>query len=247
MSSVGSMLREAREKKKLTTDAAARATKIKKDMLEALENDDFTMVPAPTYAKGFLKIYATYLGLDPEEVVGEYLKNHTGDSEQVLVLDVEGKVKTQKDKRLILYAVIGAAAVLLIVIIALAVRGLRPSRKVVATPLQMEILEPSSVTVDGSDLLQPVVQEPPREMELRLKATKDVWVKVVVDGVTVFQNVIKKGGEEFWLGNSGFTMRVGRPDAVNLTLDGNPITISGKTSKPKTIEIDRDGNIEIPN
>ena len=246
MSSVGSMLREAREKKKLTIDDVARATKIKKDLLEALEEDEYEKLPAPTYVRGFLKIYASYLGLDPGEIVGEYLKDHPGDSEQVLVLDVEGQVKERGDRRAIGYAVVGGIAILVLLVAAFAIRGLkRSSRKVPLPPPQMEILEPSTVVIDEAGLLEPVVPQPPREMELRVKATRDVWIKVIADGATVFQNVVKKGDEEFWKGKSGFKMRVGRPDAVILTLDGNPITLSGKTSKPRTIEIDGKGQVEI--
>ncbi len=57
MVSVGAILREAREKKKITIEDAARATKIKNDLIEALENDDYEKLPSPTYVKGFLKIF----------------------------------------------------------------------------------------------------------------------------------------------------------------------------------------------
>ena len=41
-----------------------------------MEADNFSVMPAPTYAKGFIRLYAEYLGLDPAPLVQEYLANH---------------------------------------------------------------------------------------------------------------------------------------------------------------------------
>lgn len=246
MSSVGTLLRETREKKKVSLEDAARATHIKGEMLAALESDDFEKVPAPTYAKGFLKIYADYLGLDSEEVVRDYLKDHMGGSEQVLILDVEGRVKPRKMRNIIGYALAGAGLLLVLVLLFMAVKAIIGTRRFSSAERQIEILEPSSVTVDEAVPEEPAVPVPAEEMELRLVATSDdVWVKVDADGATVFQNVIKKGGEEYWKSREGFTMRLGRPEAVSLTLDGNPITIPGRKNKPRTIQVDAEGNVEF--
>ena len=179
--------------------------------------------------------------------MGEYLKDHVGNSEQVLVLDVEGQVKHQQSRNIVGYAIIAAAALIVLVLIFIVVRGIAGSRRGPVPVPQMEILEPSIVTVEETGLVEPVVPKPAREMELRLKATKeDVWVKVTADGVTLFQNVVKKGSEEFWRGTSGFTMRLGRPEAVALTLDGEPVAMPDKKNMPRTIRIDAEGNIEFP-
>ena len=67
VNSAGKMLREARLKKDLRFEEAARATKIRPDRLADLENDDYTRFASMAYAKGFLLIYAKYLGVDVSE------------------------------------------------------------------------------------------------------------------------------------------------------------------------------------
>ncbi|MDH3217547.1 MAG: helix-turn-helix domain-containing protein [Candidatus Krumholzibacteria bacterium] len=62
--SVGEMLRSARESKSLTLDAVNRDTKISVDVLNSLEQDDFDSVGSDIYLKGFLKNYASFLGID---------------------------------------------------------------------------------------------------------------------------------------------------------------------------------------
>src|SRR5205823_4019606 len=72
VSEVGDTLHTARQKKNVTLSEAADATRIKRSFLEALEHDDYSQLPGPAYITGFLRNYAKYLGLHPEDVVQEY-------------------------------------------------------------------------------------------------------------------------------------------------------------------------------
>ncbi|MGM0420069.1 MAG: helix-turn-helix domain-containing protein [Bacillota bacterium] len=68
----GKKLRETREEKGLTLEDAAKGTKIRKKYILALENDDYTKIPGQVYVRAFLKTYATYLDIDPEEILQEF-------------------------------------------------------------------------------------------------------------------------------------------------------------------------------
>lgn len=76
MDSIGQVLREARERKQITTSRAAAETNIKIQHIEAMERDDFSRMAAPIYAKGFIRIYAEYLGLDPAQLIAEYMARY---------------------------------------------------------------------------------------------------------------------------------------------------------------------------
>lgn len=76
MPTLGQTLRAAREQKKVTASQAAAATRIKVQHIEALEGDDFSQIAAPMYAKGFIRLYADYLGLDPAPMIREYTDRH---------------------------------------------------------------------------------------------------------------------------------------------------------------------------
>jgi transcriptional regulator with XRE-family HTH domain len=69
MSELGSVLIRAREARGLTLEDAERDTRISRRYLQALEAEQFEVIPAPVYARGFLRSYASYLGLDPQEVL----------------------------------------------------------------------------------------------------------------------------------------------------------------------------------
>jgi hypothetical protein len=66
MRTVGEMLRDARFAKQLTLVDVEQGTKIRLKFLEAIEKNDFTTLPSLSYAKGFVKNYSEYLGLDSQ-------------------------------------------------------------------------------------------------------------------------------------------------------------------------------------
>jgi len=69
---IGNSLREARVRRGVDFAQAELTTKIRGKYLRALEDEQFEMLPAETYVKGFLRTYAEYLGLDGQLYVDEY-------------------------------------------------------------------------------------------------------------------------------------------------------------------------------
>ena len=76
METLGQKLKAARVKKGATASEAAAATRIKVQHIEAMKRDDFSPMPAAAYAKGFIRLYADYLGLPSEPLVDEYVQLH---------------------------------------------------------------------------------------------------------------------------------------------------------------------------
>jgi len=68
---VGSKLREARNRRKLTLQEAEEATRIRTRYLRALENEDWDQLPGDTYARAFIRTYAALLGLDGDRLADE--------------------------------------------------------------------------------------------------------------------------------------------------------------------------------
>jgi cytoskeletal protein RodZ len=69
MAELGNTLSRARRARGITLEDAERDTHVSRRYLQALENEDFSAFPAPVYARGFLRTYSRYLGLNPEELV----------------------------------------------------------------------------------------------------------------------------------------------------------------------------------
>jgi cytoskeleton protein RodZ len=79
---IGNSLREARLRQELNFAELEQQTKIRSKYLQALEDEQFEMLPAPTYVKGFLRNYADALGLEGQLYVDEYNSRFvTGDED----------------------------------------------------------------------------------------------------------------------------------------------------------------------
>jgi len=75
---IGPVLQEARQKKKLTTSQVAELTRMKVQIVEDLEHDDFHRIAAIIYGKGFIKLFAECVGLDPVPLIADYLRTVQG-------------------------------------------------------------------------------------------------------------------------------------------------------------------------
>lgn len=75
-SEFGELLRHARAYKGVTLREAERATRISRHYLVALEREEFSDLPALTYARGIVRRYAEYLGLDPVAVLAKFEDIH---------------------------------------------------------------------------------------------------------------------------------------------------------------------------
>lgn len=69
MPELGKTLSQARVARALTLEDCERDTRISKRYLDALEREDWRAFPAPVYSRAFLRTYAQYLGLDPNELM----------------------------------------------------------------------------------------------------------------------------------------------------------------------------------
>src|SRR5689334_25275349 len=78
----------ARERKGVDLYRAERDTKIRARYLAALERGDWRELPGSVYTKGFLRNYALYLGLDPDEILLQWRAERGDDkpSEPVIVV-----------------------------------------------------------------------------------------------------------------------------------------------------------------
>lgn len=82
---IGQRLKAEREEQRLTLEKVFEATRIRVQYLQALEEDDLSIMPSPVQARGYLRNYAEYLGLDVEQMLLEMREiNGQAPSEEVI-------------------------------------------------------------------------------------------------------------------------------------------------------------------
>jgi hypothetical protein len=115
MAEIGSTLRETRIRNKIDITTVEEATKIRAKYLRALENEEWSVLPGPTYVKTFLRTYAQYLGVDSHLLVDEYAARFDDPEELELpAFSREARIRTRVRRvgppsRLVLGLVLGVA------------------------------------------------------------------------------------------------------------------------------------------
>jgi cytoskeletal protein RodZ len=119
--SLGSRLREARERRGLTVRQIASATKISVTALEALERNDLTRLPGGISGRAFIRSFASQVGLDPEQILQEFIEQYARPAQagapRIAPLAVEDHEAIESDRRI-------ASALLRIVIASAVALGL---------------------------------------------------------------------------------------------------------------------------
>jgi cytoskeletal protein RodZ len=215
---VGPALRRAREVRGLSLDEAARDTRLRVDQLDALEREDFDVLPGEVYVRASLRTYASYLGLDADEIAGEYART-AADFEPMPPPAKLGRIermiaasRIRDNQRLLL--VMAASILIVLLAFGLLSRG-------AAAPPPAEI--PAAT---GS----PVPEEP--TVEAILVANGEVEVRANEDGER--SRVTLRPGEVVYLqGLEWLRFTVADAGLVDVSLNGRDVT-DGKPGSPHT-------------
>jgi cytoskeleton protein RodZ len=156
--SVGELLQDARERKGVDLHRAERDTKIRAKHLAALENGDYDELPGTVYARGFLRNYALYLGLDAEEILGRWREeqDRAAHWEEPLSLPPQPLAEPKGHLRFTRGVFVGALLILVIAVFLgyVGVQLLRFSHAPVltldATPIQTLASDATTYTLSGS-------------------------------------------------------------------------------------------------
>jgi len=97
MKKVGLVLAEERKRQRITLEQVAQATHIRHEFLEAIERNDFSVLPAAPFVRGFLQTYSKYLSLDSKTVLALLRRDFkVGEKGQVLPREYMRPVSRKK-------------------------------------------------------------------------------------------------------------------------------------------------------
>jgi cytoskeletal protein RodZ len=219
---IGISLREARLRQHLELPEAEQATKIRGKYLRALEEEQFEVLPAQTYVKGFLRAYADYLGLDGQLYVDEFNSRYIGGEEETpLRARRTSTVNTHRrvESNTILFALVAIGIVTALALAAAKFGGSKPQN----TPLSGA----PSTAGKRHKAVRPTVAN------LVLTATRgSSWLMVhsrSASGPQLFQGVLEKG-KSLPVSAKRLWINVGSPENLTVKLNGQRKTIA--TGKP---------------
>jgi len=217
---IGSSLRAARQRQKLELAEVERATRIRAKYLQALEDERFDVLPGAAYAKGFLRTYADYLGLDAQRFVDEYNLRFAPTEEP----QAPPPVRIRRPRRLL-------GTRLVVLPLALAV-GLFIWR-VTSGGHQQPPPSPPPTHVRVSTAVSPTPRAKtnrPRTARIALAAARgSCWLSVRVgseSGTVVYERTLE-AGETARFAGARLWIRFGAPWNLDATLNGKRVQLPG--------------------
>lgn len=250
---IGALLREAREEQGRELSEAAAATSMRVAQLEALEADRWEQFGGDVYAKGFLKSYAVWLGLDPEPLLEKYRRYVQHDAMDPLALTagpVTGESRSEVPAWLLRF---GAALGVLALALGLVnlVQSRTPTPADVETPAAApEPVATPSPADDGAEASDEPSPEPSPSptyegVELTLAFEGSSWVSVTVDGQSRQEGLFEEGDVLDLQADEDIVVRLGNAGGVRGLLNGQSIGPFGQPGDVLDIRFTPDGFEEV--
>lgn len=228
MESLGLTLREKRKNLGLSLEQASADLRIKLQFLEALETEEYELLPDPLYKKIFLKAYADYLGLNFDELLSKFSKKRKKedeDTEEVESSIENGQTKPQNYIQVLIF--LGVILGLLSFLVFL--KHKRSDTDFYETPHESKVEEiktDSTAQILTSDKKEEETKElPPQseEMILRLEGLDKTWALVLGDEDTLFSGFINKGMKIECRTQNQFNITLGKAWVVEGYLNGEKL------------------------
>jgi len=213
----GQILKQAREAKGLSLQAVHAVTKIPMDILRALEEGYTVRTLTPFYYRGFVKIYAQYLGIDLTSILGDYHSEQlttVSKATKQSTFEIQNRLMRKQEKIqgivkvivvflvfFILFKMLGfiihkikSRSVRTAQVTAVPAREDKPKRESVPKAAVLPVAPAGAVGVSG----EKEEQKSGKKINLTVRAKKNSWLRVRADNTTVFQSTLNKGGVETW-------------------------------------------------
>jgi cytoskeleton protein RodZ len=238
-SGVGTILREARNRRKVELSEVEAATRIRFRYLRAIEDEEWDVLPGGVYTRGFIRTYASFLGLDGDRLAADYRESvepwqRAAGSPQEPQSGGDGASSGLRGPALAVLTVVAVVAVAVIAIVAIPSGGggasgpTHHSRELAREP-------------------KPAAKSPPAPAKtgvtVELAASAEVWAclldakgKPLVDGL-----ILEAGAEEGPFHSGSFTVSFGNGE-VKMLIDGREAEIPA-TSSPIGYAIDSAGKL----
>ena len=269
--SPGAILKRCREYHGISLEEAEESTKIGANYLKALEDDQVSQFSSLAYLKGFLRIYATYLGLNPDDMIRLYEKLYSSKSGKIDTSSPTTAGDQKPRKKFPLQKLALPAIILVMILITAAIINHSPSTParqnqpapsttpIAATPTQQthssaRHADPAKITDKTVDDYKNVDTSPPARNEkqktssessngfvVRLKVTQSGTLTVTIDGSTSQDYDLVVGDSIEWKADRTISLELSNAGGVEAELNGRQLKPFGQSGKPATVVLDPEG------
>ena len=251
MSEFGAQLKHARESRGISLRQIATSTKISAAALEALERGDLSKLPGGIFSRAFVKAYALEVGLDPEEVIAQFLvelgeydsRRNTDEARPEVTADDRAFLELQRRAGVALR--IGVVVLVLLIIGAVVwwqmtfggptgFDAAATAPQVASAPAPVPVSPPAPVVPGPAPAATSQSSSP---LWIELVTSDNCWVQVTTDGTLIPARVMASGERQRFEATREIVLQVGNAGAVSLTVNGKPGRSLGRAGDVRTVTI----------
>jgi len=230
---IGEALRSAREAQGKSLDDAAVATRIRPSYLEALEEEQFGELGGSVYAKGFLRSYAGYLGVDPAPLLEAYRAQETPEAPlfEHAPRAIGGLKPGRGGRSWLAVAIVCVSIILLVSLWGL----LRPAPDPGDTQPAF-VTTPARTTGAGGKAgaaARPApattARQAARDVTVTLRYAGASWTRVTADGRVAFEGTPGPRQRRTFTARRSLELVLGYPAGVRLTVDGKDLGVADRS------------------
>jgi len=243
---IGAQLRQAREARGLTIDAISRSTRVQPRILSAIEQNDSLSLPPRPYGRGFVRSYASEVGLDPELTVRDFFSQFaplqpmpSAGAAEIARPTPKWRERSLEDpvprgwvwtSALVLaYAIVGA------LVITAGRWAFQPAQESGTVGTSGTVATaPAPVVAQARPAAPPTPAPPASVVRVNLEAQRPVWVTAVVDGTRVVYRTLQPGERVDLNGTREITVRAGDAGAIVWQVNGRPAAPMGQSGEVRT-------------
>jgi cytoskeleton protein RodZ len=246
--SFGQHLRRERELRGVSRDEVCAATRIGPRFLDALENEQWELLPGGIFNRGFIRAIARFLGLDEDDLVAEYdlaITERQGDAPMPDVTPAPQPARMiQRPAAGRRAWIIGSPFVVLLLAVLLGWKwhgrversSAEAAARISTVPLaaQAQPNSPQSGTPTGPLSAGNIPASSPKTdiLELKIEAGKETAVTISVDGNKVFDSNMIAGQSRSFSGRKEITISAQDGGALLLELNGHTLPPLGPPGQP---------------
>jgi cytoskeleton protein RodZ len=225
--SIGEALRSAREAQGKSVEEASAATRIRSSYLEALEQERFDELGGNVYAKGFLRSYATFLGVDPAPLLEAYRAQERPDAPlfEHAPKAIAARAGGRRGPNWVAVAIVAVSIILVASLWSL----LRPAPDPTNTQPPFAPEPATTATGPTATTAPPTTARAPQGVTVTLRYAAPSWTRVTADGSVSFEGIPGNGERRTFRARRSIDLVLGAPSVVRLTVNGKDLGVPDRS------------------
>jgi len=249
-SSYGLYLQTVRVEKGIPIERVAEESRIRAEILRAIEAEDHDNLPDDVFVKGFLRLFAKAIGADPEEALRRFAIRR----EPQQAVTPRSSDESEKPRRFwltllwigVLMGCLIGGTLLGYQMVYQKERDAAPHASAVSAKEDIATAEHTTSAEAQTDVPNETIEATARETNvdaddatftLEIVCHEDTWLKVIADDARATEHNLKPGETIELKANTMFNVLIGNAGGVSVQLNGKPVPVSGTSGQVVNLQL----------